>query len=249
MRSWRQRLAPAYACEVGRIAPAINRLLAGLAFLVMVAMTVSATRALAGATAAGGSGETRPIRIVALGDSLTAGYLLPPKEAFPAQLAVALKARGHSVEISNAGVSGDTTAGGLQRFDWSVPDTTDAVILELGANDALRGIDPGIARKNLDAILAKLKARDIDVLLAGMSSPQNWGADYADDFNVIYTELSAKYETLLYPFFLEGVALKPELNLGDGLHPTGKGIANIVERMLPSVEALLARVKARRAGP
>ena len=208
-----------------------------------VIMAAPATQAWAGNPAT----QTSPLRIVALGDSLTAGYLLPPAEAFPAQLAAALKARGHTIEMINAGVSGDTTAAGLERFDWSVPEGTDAVILELGANDALRGIDPAVARKNLDEILLKLKARNIDVLLAGMSSPQNWGADYADDFNTIYKDLSAKYSTLLYPFFLEGIALKPELNLSDGLHPTGKGVAVIVERILPSVEALVARVAERKA--
>jgi acyl-CoA thioesterase I len=188
-----------------------------------------------------------PIKIVAFGDSLTAGYMLAPADAFPAQLAKALKARGHDVDVANAGVSGDTTAAGLERFDWSIPDGTEAVILELGANDALRGVAPEIARKNLDAILAKLKAANIDVLLAGISAPKNWGADYADEFNAIYSELSATYGTLLYPFFLEGVALKPELNLDDGLHPTGKGVARIVENILPKVESLIERVKTRRA--
>jgi acyl-CoA thioesterase I len=209
---------------------------------VLALLTVAATHA--GARAAGQ--QSSPVKIVAFGDSLTAGYLLPPADAFPAQLATTLTAKGHIIEMINAGVSGDTTAAGLERFEWSIPEGTDAVILELGANDALRGIDPAIARRNLDAILAKLKARNIDVLLAGMSAPQNWGADYADDFNTIYTDLSAQYGTLLYPFFLEGVALKPDLNLSDGLHPTGKGVAVIVERILPSVESLIERVAARR---
>lgn len=189
---------------------------------------------------------SRPVKIVAFGDSLTAGYLLPAQEAFPVQLQAALKAKGHLVEIENAGVSGDTTSAGLERLAWSVPDGTDAVILELGANDALRGISPAIARKNLDQILANLKSRDIDVLIAGMAAPENWGRDYADDFNVIYTDLSKTYGALLYPFFLDGVALKPELNLSDGLHPTGKGVAVIVERILPLVEQLLERVKERK---
>ena len=188
-----------------------------------------------------------PIRIVALGDSLTAGYMLPPAEAFPAQLAAALMVRGHTVEIINAGVSGDTTSDGLARFEWSVPEGTEAVILELGANDALRGINPATARKNLDALLAKLKARNIDVLLAGITAPQNWGTEYAVAFNTIHKDLSEKYGTLLYPFFLDGVALKPELSLSDGLHPSGKGVAVIVERIRPMAEELLARVKARRA--
>ncbi len=206
-------------------------------------MTVAATQT----TARAADRLDRPVKIVAFGDSLTAGYMLPPADAFPEQLAAALKSRGHAVEMTNAGVSGDTTAAGLERFEWSIPEGTEAVILELGANDALRGIEPGIARRNLDAILSKLKARNIDVLLAGMSAPQNWGTDYADDFNAIYTSLSAQHGALLYPFFLEGVALKSELNLSDGLHPTGKGIAVIVERIMPGVEALLGRVTARRS--
>ena len=189
---------------------------------------------------------SRPIKIVAFGDSLTAGYLLPPKEAFPVQLAAALNAKGHLVEIENAGVSGDTTAGGLERFDWSIPDGTDAVILELGANDGLRGIDPAIARKNLDAILTKLKARNIDVLVAGIIAPENWGRVYSDQFNRMFSDLSDKHGTLLYPFFLDGVALKPELSLTDGLHPNGKGVGVIVERILPVAEQLLDRVRARR---
>jgi acyl-CoA thioesterase I len=190
--------------------------------------------------------RSKPIKIVAFGDSLTAGFLLTSSQAFPAQLQKAITDKGHLVEIINAGVSGDTTSGGLERLDWSIPDGTDAVILELGANDALRGIAPEVARKNLDAMLAKLKARNIDVLLAGMAAPENWGKDYSDDFNKIYRDLSAQYGCLFYPFFLDGVALKPELNLSDGLHPTGKGIAVIVERMMPMVEQLLERVRTRR---
>ncbi len=189
---------------------------------------------------------SRPIKIVAFGDSLTAGYLLPPKDAFPAQLLAALKSKGHGVEIENAGVSGDTSAAGLERFDWAIPDGTDAVILELGANDGLRGIPPEVTRKNLDQILSKLKARGIDVLIAGMVAPENWGRNYSVSFNTIYRDLSATYGTLYYPFFLDGVALKPELNLSDGLHPTGKGIAIVVERMMPVVEQLLDRVRTRR---
>lgn len=189
---------------------------------------------------------SRPIKIVAFGDSLTAGYLLTESQAFPAQLQKALQDKGNLIEIANAGVSGDTTAGGLERLDWSIPDGTDAVILELGANDTLRGIAPDVARKNIDAMLAKLKARNIDVLLAGMAAPENWGKDYSDDFNKIYRDLSAQYGTLFYPFFLDGVALKPDLNLPDGLHPTSKGIGIIVERILPMAEQLLDRVRGRR---
>lgn len=193
------------------------------------------------------AGDVEPVRIVAFGDSLTAGYLLSPDDAFPHQLAVALKARGHAVEIINAGVSGDTTAGGLQRLDWSVPDGTEAVILELGANDALRGMPPEEAHNNLDAIVTRLKARGIEVLIAGMQAPKNWGEDYRQAFDSIFRELATRHDTLLYPFFLDGVALDPALNLDDGLHPNAKGVARIVERILPVVEELIARVTARRA--
>ena len=188
----------------------------------------------------------KPIKIVAFGDSLTAGYMLPQSEAFPVQLERALKARGHVIEVINAGVSGDTTGGGLERFDWAVPEGTEAVILELGANDALRGISPAKARANMEKILGLLKARGIEVLVAGMAAPRNWGEDYVKSFDAIYPELARQSGAIHYPFFLDGVALKPELNLGDGLHPTGKGVAVIVGNILPAVESLIERVKARR---
>jgi acyl-CoA thioesterase-1 len=188
-----------------------------------------------------------PIRIVAFGDSLTAGYMLRPADAFPDQLQKALTAKGHDVTIANAGVSGDTSAAGLARLAWSVPEGTEAVILELGANDALRGVDPELTRTSLERIVGALKARNIEILLAGMSSPENWGADYSDAFNAIYRDMAKAHGLVFYPFFLEGVALKPDLNLADGLHPTAKGIAIIVERILPKAEELIARVAARRA--
>lgn len=184
-----------------------------------------------------------PIRIVALGDSLTAGFELPPSSSFPVQLEKALRRRGHDVSVANAGVSGDTTSGGLQRLDWAVPEGTAAVILELGANDALRGIDPNEAQTNLDRILAALGNRGIPVLLAGMRSPQNWGEDYVDDFEEIYPQLAEKHGALLYPFFMEGVALEPSLILDDGLHPNTEGVAHIVAAILPKVEALIARAR------
>lgn len=187
-----------------------------------------------------------PIRMVAFGDSLTAGYQLSRDEAFPVQLAAALKAKGHDVEVTNAGVSGDTTAAGLARFDWAVPDDTEAVILALGANDALRGIDPDVARDNLDQILTKLRERNVEVLIAGMPPPKNWGKDYEERFGAMYADLAEKHGALLYPFFLEGVALDPALNLQDGLHPTGEGVGVIVEKILPEVEALIQRVSERR---
>lgn len=190
--------------------------------------------------------EAAPIRIVAFGDSLTAGYGLQPSEAFPVQLAAALKTKGYAVDVANAGVSGDTTSGGLERFDWAIPEGTEAVILELGANDALRGIDPDRARDNLDKILTKLRARNIEVLVAGMMAPKNWGKDYEARFAPIFSDLATKHGASLYPFFLDGVALDAKLNLPDGLHPTGPGVGVIVERILPKVEELIGRVRERR---
>lgn len=190
-----------------------------------------------------------PVRIVAFGDSLTAGFGLAPNEAFPVQLAAALKAKGRSVAVTNAGVSGDTSAGGLARFDWAIPEDTDAVILELGANDALRGIDPALTRKAMGEIVARLKARRIEVLIAGMKAPSNWGDAYSKSFDSIFPELAEANGTLLYPFFLEGIVMQPGLNLPDGLHPTARGVAEIVKRILPSVEALIDRVEKRRAAP
>ncbi|WP_248310390.1 arylesterase [Bosea sp. 117] len=189
-----------------------------------------------------------PVRLVALGDSLTAGLGLSAAQAFPARLQAALKARGHDVLIENAGVSGDTASAGLARLDWSIPDGTQGVILELGANDALRGLDPAIAEKALDDALAHLKARGIPVLLAGMQAPPNLGADYAARFDAIYPRLAAKYGVPLYPFFLEGVAGRLALNQPDGIHPTAAGVDAIVERMLPAIEAFLAAIKAGKGG-
>lgn len=185
----------------------------------------------------------RIVNIVALGDSLTAGYGLAANEAFPAQLQRALTAKGLAVNVVNAGVSGDTTAGGLARLDWSVPDGTDAVILELGANDALRGFDPAVTRKALDTMLRRLQERKISVLLCGMVAPPNMGAEYGRAFNAIYPDLAAETGAILYPFFLTGVAADPKLNQGDGLHPTAAGVAVIVDRILPQVEELIARAK------
>lgn len=189
----------------------------------------------------------RPIRIVAYGDSLTAGFQLPPSASFPAQLERTLKAKGLAVEVINAGVSGDTTAAGLERFDWAVPDGVDGAIVELGANDALRGLKPSEARRNLAAILERLKSRGVEVLVAGMAAPRNWGEGYSAEFDRIFPELAREHGALLYPFFLDGVALKSELNLADGMHPNEKGVAVIVERITPSVLQLVERIKARRA--
>jgi acyl-CoA thioesterase-1 len=187
-----------------------------------------------------------PVKIVALGDSLTAGYGLPAGDAFPAKLAVALKAKGVAVTIANAGVSGDTASGGLGRLDWSVPDGTAAVILELGANDALRGLDPKQTKAALDTILSKLKERRIPVLLAGMLAPRNLGADYARNFDAIFPALASTYGTVFYPFFLDGVAGDAKLNQGDGLHPTAAGVDIIVARIMPKVEELIAQTREAR---
>jgi len=190
----------------------------------------------------------RLITIVALGDSLTAGLGLPSQDAFPAKLQKALAAKGIPVTIADAGVSGDTTSGGLARLDWSVPAGTDGVILELGANDALRGLDPAVPRAALEAILRRLKERGIPVLLCGMLSPPNLGADYARAFNAIYPDLARTYDAALYPFFLDGVAGQRRLNQADGLHPTAAGVDVIVAGILPKVEELIARIRAKR-GP
>ena len=189
--------------------------------------------------------QSTPIRLVALGDSLSAGYNLPQEAAFPVALERALKAKGYKVEIANAGVSGDTSAGGLDRLDWSVPDGTDGVILELGANDMLRGLDPAGTRKNIEAIVERLKSRNIPVMLAGMYASRNLGPDYVQKFDSIYPDIAKKHDLVLYPFFLDGVAGDRSLNLPDGLHPTAKGVEIIVERILPSVESFLARLSQR----
>jgi acyl-CoA thioesterase-1 len=188
----------------------------------------------------------RPVRIVVLGDSLTAGHGLPADGAFPAKLEKALRARGIAAEVGNAGVSGDTAAGGLARLDWSVPEGTDAVIVELGANDMLRGIDPAVTRRALEEIVRRLAGRRIAVLLAGMRAAPNLGSDFGRDFEAIYAELAARNGLLFYPFFLDGVAAEAKLNQRDGLHPTAAGVDVIVARILPKVEELVARVRERR---
>jgi acyl-CoA thioesterase-1 len=189
------------------------------------------------------------IVIVALGDSLTAGYNLAPDEAFPAQLEKALRAKGHNVRLANAGVSGDTAGDGLARLDWAVPAEADAILVELGANDALRGIPVAQTRKSLEAILSRLKERGLPALLAGMEAPRNWGQAYADEFRAMYAELARQYDAVFYPFFLDGVALDRGLSLPDGLHPNGRGVARVVERILPKVEELIQRVAAKPAKP
>lgn len=179
--------------------------------------------------------DARTINLVGFGDSLMAGYQLPPGDGFPEKLQAALKAKGLDVTIANAGVSGDTTTAGLARIDWSVPDGTDGVILELGANDALRGIPPEESEKNLDQMITRLKERGIGVLLAGIIAPPNMGADYAAQFNPIYQKLSEKHKLPLYAFFLDGVALEADLKLEDGMHPNARGVDVMVEKMEPAV--------------
>jgi acyl-CoA thioesterase-1 len=189
----------------------------------------------------------RPVKIVALGDSLMAGYQLPADDAFPAQLERALKAKGFAVEVANAGVSGDTSSGGLARLDWSVPEGTDAVILGLGANDMLRGVDPKVTREALTEIVRRLKGRGIEVLLCGMLAPRNLGADFARAFDSIYPELASANDLVFYPFFLDGIVADAKLNQNDGLHPTATGVAKIVAGILPKTEELIARVQAKQS--
>ena len=180
-------------------------------------------------------------RVIMLGDSITAGYGLPQQDALPVRLQQALTERGLNVEIENAGVSGDTTAGGLSRLDWAVQGEPDLVIVALGGNDGLRGIDPADTRRNMAGIVEKLSARGIPVLIAGMLAPPNMGGDYARDFNAIFPEVAEKYDATLYPFLLDGVAAEPELNQPDGIHPNAEGAKIIAERMAtPVAEALEA---------
>ncbi|WP_019170781.1 arylesterase [Pseudaminobacter salicylatoxidans] len=186
-----------------------------------------------------------PFRIVGFGDSLMAGYGLDAGQSFPEKLEAALRKDGHDVVIANAGVSGDTTSGGLSRLDWSVPDGTQLVILELGANDMLRGISPELSEKNLDTMIARLKERGIPVLLAGMRAAPNLGADYGRKFDAIYPRLAQKYDVALYPFFLDGVAADQSVLLEDGMHPNAAGIDRMVERTMPVVEqAITAALQA-----
>jgi acyl-CoA thioesterase-1 len=187
--------------------------------------------------------DARALHIVALGDSLTAGYGLPPGQSFPDVLSRALKAKGWDVEVTNAGVSGETAEDGLARYDWSVPPGTDALIVELGANDMLRGRPPEAAKDALAQILAKAKQAHLAVLMTGMRAAPNLGAQYQKEFDSIYPELAARYGVALYPFYLEGVAGDPKLNQPDGLHPTREGVEKIVAGILPSVERLLSSVK------
>lgn len=195
-----------------------------------------------------GAARAETIKLVALGDSLSAGYELPAGQGFPEQLEAALRERGMDVTIVNAGVSGDTSSGALSRLDWAVPDDADGVIVELGANDALRGVDPERTYEALSRILVWLQERELPVLLAGMLAPPNMGADYGKRFDAIYPALAERHDVIFYPFFLDGVAAEPALNLADGMHPNEEGVAVIVEAIMPFVERLIARARERGAG-
>jgi len=186
------------------------------------------------------------LKLVGFGDSLMAAYDLAKEDGFPAQLQAALRERGHDVEIADAGVSGDTTSGGLSRLDWSIPDGTDGVILELGANDALRGVSPDKTRENLEAMIKRLDERGIPVLLAGMLAPPNMGPGYEDKFNAIYPDLAKEHDLILYPFFLDGVTGEPGMVLSDGMHPSASGVEEMVKRFLPVAEEFIARIEETR---
>jgi acyl-CoA thioesterase-1 len=186
--------------------------------------------------------EPRAPVIVALGDSLTAGYGVAQDQAFPAQLEAALKARGREVVVINAGVSGDTTAAALARLDWALPEDASAVIIELGGNDALQGIPPEGTKQVLEKIIEKVQAKGLPILLAGMEAPRNMGNDYVEEFRAVYADLARQYDVIFYPFFLEGAALNDGMMQGDGIHPNGRGVAAIVENILPKVEELVRRV-------
>jgi acyl-CoA thioesterase I len=204
----------------------------------------AAQRVAAEGQAAKDSGE---IVILAFGDSLTAGLHIPPDKAFPAQLQAALRDKGYSVRVLNSGVSGDTAADGLARLEWSLDGQVDGAIVELGANDALRGIEPKVTEPSLAEILKSFKEKRIELLLAGMEAPRNWGPDYDDAFRAMYPRLAQSYGALFYPFFLKDVADVSSLKLADGLHPTPEGVAVIVRNILPEVEKLIARIKEKRA--
>jgi acyl-CoA thioesterase-1 len=215
-----------------------------LAHMLVLGLVLTAGTASAQAPAAG---NAKPIKMVVLGDSLSAGLGLPESSAFPARLQKALKAKGIEVDMTNAGVSGDTSSGGRDRLGWSVPDGTAAVIVELGANDALRGLDPKVTRSALSDILTQLKARGVAVLLCGMLAPPNYGSDYSARFNAIYPDLAKSFGVPLYPFFLEGVAGDAKLNQADGMHPTAEGVDVIVKNMLPTVQAFLGAISGQRS--
>lgn len=218
--------------EDGSIVPYLRAMLKIIAAFAAVFMLTQATSA-------------QTITILALGDSLTAGYGLQPSEAFPVKLEQALKAKGHDVVVVNAGVSGDTALDGLSRLDWALSAEVDAAIVEFGANDALRGLQPAQAEAAIDGILGKLAEKKIPTLLAGMRAPPNLGPEYMSAFDGMYARLADKHEALLYPFFLDGVAADIKFNQADGMHPNAAGVDVIVARMLPVVEELVTKAAAK----
>ena len=224
------RQAASNATTYGRLARVLQVLLAFLGLAALLASPAAAQKT---------------TRLLALGDSLTAGYLLPADAGFAAVLEKALRARGHNVEVINAGVSGDTATGALERLDWAIGEGVDAAVVEIGANDMLRGLDPRITAGAIDSILTKLKERKAAVLLAGMLATPSLGAEYKTAFDRIYPDLAARHGVALYPFFLDGVAGEKDMQQGDGMHPTRAGVARIVERILPAVEAMLKNVERR----
>ena len=191
----------------------------------------------------GASMAADTVRILALGDSLSAGYGLMRADSFPSQLERALIKKGIAAKVTNAGVSGDTSAGGLSRLDWSLSEGFDGVIIELGANDGLRGLEPSETLKNLDAILGKLQQKELAVLLTGMQAPPNLGAEYGKEFAAIFPHLGKKYDIVFYPFFLEGVAAIVDLNQEDTIHPNSKGVGVVVKNILPYVIEMIQAVK------
>lgn len=212
----------------------LRRLLAAAAFTVLPFVAVQAQ-------------DDGPVTIMAFGDSLVHGYGLPEGEPFPAQLERALIDRGYDVEVINAGSSGDTSKSGRSRLEWVLQDDVDAAIVVLGANDALRGIDPAVTRENLDAVLQTLDEKGIATLFAGMKAPRNMGQQYVEEFDDLFSDLADKHGVVFYPFFLQGVAQQPDLNQSDGIHPNAKGVQVIVDNMVPKVEQLIERVRSNAA--
>ena len=245
----RLSMARSYGTSATRV-EGLKRMFAHIRVLIVALMTagpVLAQTQLQAQAQAPATASAKPVKMVVLGDSLSAGLGLSASAAFPARLQKALGDKGIKVDMINAGVSGDTSSGGRDRLDWSIPEGTEAVILELGANDALRGIDPAVTRSALSDILTQLKARKIAVLMRGMLAPPNYGSEYAARFNAIYPELSKSFGVPLYPFFLEGVAADAKLNQPDGLHPTAEGIDVMVKNILPMVEAFLGTISGQRS--
>src|SRR5271169_5547886 len=239
--SMRLSMARSYGTSLG----AVERLSLMFVLMLVLGLTLVGTEPVFAQVSA--VIEAKPIKMVVLGDSLSAGFGLSGSDAFPAKLQKALKAKGIEVDMINAGVSGDTSSGGRDRLDWSVPEGTQAVIVELGANDALRGTDPSVTRAALADILTRLKARKIAVMLCGMLAPPNYGKDYAALFDTIYPDLAKKFDVPLYPFFLNGVAADPKLNQADGIHPTAAGVDIIVGKMLPTVQAFVGTIRGQRS--